>query len=60
MQELLENIFKILTTIVGLVYFGISIILARTIGYKGLGFEISPTDDNTTNNNTNNNNKDRE
>lgn len=46
MQELLENVFKILTTIVGLVYFGIAIILARTIGYKGLGFKISPKDDN--------------
>jgi hypothetical protein len=50
MQELLENIFKILTTIVGLVYFGISIILARTIGYKGLGFKISPKDHNDNSN----------
>lgn len=45
MQELLENIFKILTTIVGLVYFSIAIILARTIGYKTLGFKISSDND---------------
>ena len=40
MQDLLENVFKILTTIAGIFYFGLALLLARTIGYRGIGFKF--------------------
>ena len=47
MIELLENLFPVLITIIGIFYISIALILARAIGYKGLGFKIGSDIDDT-------------
>ena len=48
MLELLENLFPILVTIIGLFYILMSLLVARAIGYKGLGFNINSSTPSTT------------
>ena len=48
MLELLENLFPILITIIGLFYILMSLLVARAIGYKGLGFNINSSTLSTT------------
>lgn len=40
MLELLENLFPVLITVIGLFYIIIALLVARAIGYKGLGFKL--------------------
>jgi hypothetical protein len=46
MLELLENLFPVLVTIIGLFYILVALLVARAIGYKGLGFSISEVNNN--------------
>lgn len=46
MLELLENLFPVLVTIIGLFYILVALLVARAIGYKGLGFSINEVNNN--------------
>jgi len=40
MLELLENLFPVLITVIGLFYILIALLVARAVGYNGLGFKL--------------------